>query len=202
MVVKRGERLRINHKGDLNLSVSAVVILILAVTMLGLGLAFIKNIFGGAIEDLNKVREDIRDNVIKDLRNSNERLGFYQEDIRVRRAGKKDVYYGVKNELDLPETFGVGIECLQPMTSSGGSGGGSQCQLGNCNVIEFDFFEKTPEIKDGGVEVMKVILNAVPESERTTYLCVIKVCEDAVSSQQCRTEVDPYAQKNFFVTVE
>ncbi len=201
--------MRFNHKGDLNLSVSAVVILILAVTMLGLGLAFIKNIFGGAIEDLNKVREDIRDNVIKDLRNSNERLGFYQEDIRVKRAGKKDVYFGVKNELNGEKTFGVGMECLQQMTTSAtATGTTAACSPTSCDVIDFDYFEQTPEIVDGGVEVMKVILNAKPNSDRSTYLCVMKICGDSSSAISLTgalclaPSVDPYAQKNFFITIE
>lgn len=189
--------MRGNHKGDLNLSVSAVVILILAVTMLGLGLAFIKNIFGGAIEDLNTVRGNIRDNVIKDLRISNQRLGFNEEDIRVNRADKKDIYYGVKNELESPWEFGVGVECLQ---SSAATPIGLSCTESSCPAIQFEYFTQTPLIKDGEIGVMKVILSADPGADRSTYLCVVKVCEEL--DDDCLTNTDPYAQKNFFITVE
>ena len=38
-------------KGSLTLSINAIVVLILAITMLGLGLSFMRNIFGGATEE-------------------------------------------------------------------------------------------------------------------------------------------------------
>ena len=42
-------------KGALNLSINAIVILILAITMLGLGLAFMRNIFGSATKEFEEV---------------------------------------------------------------------------------------------------------------------------------------------------
>ncbi|MCM2325532.1 MAG: hypothetical protein NDI94_03655, partial [Candidatus Woesearchaeota archaeon] len=41
-------------KGSLSLSINAIVVLILAVTLLSLGLTFINNTFGGATKELDK----------------------------------------------------------------------------------------------------------------------------------------------------
>jgi hypothetical protein len=40
---------------SLHLSINAIVILILAITMLGLGLGFMRNIFGKATEEFTRV---------------------------------------------------------------------------------------------------------------------------------------------------
>jgi len=51
--------MKFTKKASLNLSINAIVILILAITMLGLGLAFMRNIFGTAIwrlDEKNSVR--------------------------------------------------------------------------------------------------------------------------------------------------
>lgn len=45
-------------KASLELSVNAIVILIIAITMLGLGLAFIKMLFGGATDKLAAIVEE------------------------------------------------------------------------------------------------------------------------------------------------
>ena len=46
---KRG--VMMSKKGSLNLSINAIVVLILAITMLGLGLGFMKTMFGKVSED-------------------------------------------------------------------------------------------------------------------------------------------------------
>ena len=43
-----------SKKGDLNLSINAIVVLILAVTLLSLGLTFINKTFGGATGELQR----------------------------------------------------------------------------------------------------------------------------------------------------
>ena len=42
-----------NRKASLELSIQAIVIIVLAMTLLGLGLVFIKNIFGQAVGKIN-----------------------------------------------------------------------------------------------------------------------------------------------------
>ncbi|MBI1970537.1 hypothetical protein HYS47_02220 [Candidatus Woesearchaeota archaeon] len=46
-------------KASLNLSINAIVVLILAIVMLGLGLAFIRNVFGGATEKIKSGLENV-----------------------------------------------------------------------------------------------------------------------------------------------
>ena len=44
-----------NKKGDLGLSIQAIVVIILAITLLGLGLTFVRNFFGKGAEGLGTV---------------------------------------------------------------------------------------------------------------------------------------------------
>ena len=49
----------LGKKADLSLSINAIVVLILAITMLGLGLLFIRNQFGGGSSKLATMTEQI-----------------------------------------------------------------------------------------------------------------------------------------------
>ena len=48
-----------NKKGDLSLSVNTIVIIVLAITLLGLGLTFIQSIVGGATDKLKESIDDV-----------------------------------------------------------------------------------------------------------------------------------------------
>ena len=54
-------------RGSLQLSINAIVILILAITMLGLGLSFIKGIFGGTVEKLKGIEKQLAEEERKTL---------------------------------------------------------------------------------------------------------------------------------------
>jgi type II secretory pathway pseudopilin PulG len=56
---------------SLHLSINAIVILILAITMLGLGLGFMRNIFGKATEEFTRVGGTVQKQMIDQMRESN-----------------------------------------------------------------------------------------------------------------------------------
>ena len=61
-------------KASLNLSVNAIVVLILAITMLGLGLGFMKNTFGGVTEQFEQVSGDLERQLIQELESLREQV--------------------------------------------------------------------------------------------------------------------------------
>lgn len=83
-----------NNKGDLSLSVNTIVIIVLAITLLGLGLTFIQSLVGGATEKLGSFIEDVdlaekptsanplvvpRELEVKLNSNKNVNIGFYNK---------------------------------------------------------------------------------------------------------------------------
>ena len=87
-----------NKKASLELSISAIVIVILAMTLLGLGLAFIKNIFGSAEELSDSAFGKVSDQLQRDLVNNDERLIFSQSKVSIERGKSSLLGWGIRNE--------------------------------------------------------------------------------------------------------
>ncbi|HSU73268.1 MAG TPA: hypothetical protein VLJ21_05470, partial [Candidatus Binatia bacterium] len=86
-----------NKKAALELSINAIVVLILAITILGLGIGFIRGQFGGLTEQFVGVRAEIKDQLITKIKESGDLLVFNRAELEAS-IGKKDTFYiGVKN---------------------------------------------------------------------------------------------------------
>jgi len=98
---RSGKHLRIefSKRASLNLSINAVVVLILAITMLGLGLAFMKKTFGGVTEEFEEVSGEIKVQLIDRLKTSKEPLALSTFNMEIEKSSKKTVYLGVRNDL-------------------------------------------------------------------------------------------------------
>ncbi len=88
-----------SKKGSLELSINSIVILILAITMLGLGLTFMNKLFGGTVEKFDKITgsidQETKRKIIDDLETN--RVILSPDTIKVKRGTKQTVYLGVKN---------------------------------------------------------------------------------------------------------
>ncbi|MEK6960622.1 MAG: hypothetical protein AABX47_05590 [Nanoarchaeota archaeon] len=85
-----------SKRGALDLSINAIVVLILAITMLGLGLAFIRGLFGGAVEKLTGIYASLSEEDKKTLMASQEPITFLQSDIQV--SGREvNIPYAIRN---------------------------------------------------------------------------------------------------------
>ena len=86
-----------SKKASLNLSINAIVILILAITMLGLGLAFMKNIFGGATEEFTKVGGEVEKQMIEQMKSSKEVVQLSRASLDLKRGEKDQIFIGLSN---------------------------------------------------------------------------------------------------------
>jgi hypothetical protein len=92
----------VNRKGSLNLSIQAIVIVVIAFVVLGLGLGFVKNTFGDIEGSSAQVVGQITDQLNDQIAKSNEPLYFPSQKL-VLEAGEEKVHgVGVKNTGDLP----------------------------------------------------------------------------------------------------
>ena len=177
--------IRKNKKGGLQISINAIVILILAITVLGIGLGFIRGMFSKTIGQLGDVSDDIKNDMIARIRESDERLALREENIEIKKSGEKTIYFGIRNEEDMGNNLGIEFdiyfECTEVMEGSGG----------DPNHIEFKVFSKTNPIKRDEITVMPAIIKVSPNAITTMYMC------DAIIGPIG----DPYASKTFYVTV-
>src|SRR3989344_4523024 len=89
--------MRSHKKGSLELSVNAIVIVVLAFAMLGLGLIFVRNLFSGITETTTQVQEQVKQQILDDLRTGNKPLSFPAQRLNVEIGDKKDLAFGVLN---------------------------------------------------------------------------------------------------------
>ena len=199
-------------KGSLSLSINAIVVLILAVTMLGLGLLFMQNMMGGAMGQLGDVADTVRDQMIEQIRSSGERLSFSANDFFIQRSGTQEFYYGILNQEQDQETFHLYFGCDTMM-------GETDPNLEKINeFVTFDYFPMTTPLDRNAVDVQKVIVRVSPQATTTTYRCAVFVGTgasvvagvdrtpgDAEENFEDLTDkdntADIYARRYFFVSV-
>lgn len=98
---------RVTKKGSLQLSINAIVILILAITLLGLGLGFIKKQFGTVTAKFEEASQEIENEIIDKIRSSGEILAFDKISLTAERGKPQQFYIGVKN------TDGANTRCYK-----------------------------------------------------------------------------------------
>jgi len=189
--------MRFSKNASLNLSINAIVILILAITMLGLGLGFMKNLFSKTTGQLADVGEDIKNQMISELRRSNAKLTLDQEDITIKTGNTKDIYFGVKNVLTEDNEFGITIDC-KPALNQADTGFGQKEKDMMANIKTFD---TTRLLSNGEIDVQKMQINLPSTFDPTTWPCKITLGIGGVIGTAL-TPDNTYTSKSFFITVE
>ncbi|MBS3135711.1 hypothetical protein J4401_02010 [Candidatus Woesearchaeota archaeon] len=86
-----------SKKGALELSINSIVIIIIAMTVLGLGLAFVKNFFGGAGDIQQQVLDASKQDILDAMRRGDKKLSFPGDRIDIEGGDEKVIVIGVKN---------------------------------------------------------------------------------------------------------
>ncbi len=111
--------MKFNKKAALELSITAIVVLIIAITMLGLGIGFIKKQFGAGTELVGKELSNIKEQLKEQVRTGGELLVFPPpEEVSI---GKPvNTFIGVRNTAANPDgeqvCFRVEVKCKKPFT--------------------------------------------------------------------------------------
>ncbi len=111
--------MKFNKKAALELSITAIVVLIIAITILGLGIGFIKKQFTAGTELVGKELSNIKEQIKEQVRTGGELLVFsVPEQASI---GKPvNTFIGVRNTAANPEgeniCFRVSIVCKKPFT--------------------------------------------------------------------------------------
>ena len=94
-----------NKKASLELSIRTIVVVVLAMTLLGLGLGFIQGMFKDITAISTDVSEQVRQQILDDLRTQNKRLSFPSSEVKVSSNGETIISIGVMNTLDQDINF-------------------------------------------------------------------------------------------------
>jgi len=154
-----------HKKAGMQISINTIVILILAVTILGVGLKFINDMLKPAFEDIDQQREQRRNEFIEELKESGERFTWDMNFNEMKKAEKKTVFFGVKNELEDTMAFGVTFGCTNAING----------EAVPKDDITFEYFEDTEEVKEDYVAVDTVIIKVEPTAKSTIYRCRVVI---------------------------
>ncbi|MDP7647333.1 MAG: hypothetical protein QGH82_04580 [Candidatus Woesearchaeota archaeon] len=110
-------------KGALELSITAIVVLIIAITVLGFSIFFIKSLFGTGQEilegEITKVKDKLKDDFASEGKSVGINVGT---DIRLASGKPKQVFIGIKNSEAKRVCYGIRLQCL------GSTGETTSCQ--------------------------------------------------------------------------
>ncbi len=103
----------LSKRASLELSIQAIVIIVLALTLLGLGLVFIKNIFGET-ESLSSLTFDkVSDQLQKNLIDSDEQLVFSQSKLSMEKGSSELVGWGLRNDKNAKMQYWAEFNALK-----------------------------------------------------------------------------------------
>ena len=86
------------RKASLELSVRAIVIVVLAMTLLGLGLGFVRNMFSQVGGIAGDVTEQVKQQILDDLITGDKKLAFPKTEIIIDRGASEVLTLGVRNK--------------------------------------------------------------------------------------------------------
>ncbi len=112
---------KFSKKASLNLSIEAIVVVVIAFTVLGLGLGFVKNQFKSFSDTSTQVSSQIKDQILESMRSSGKKLSVDREVI-MERGDSKAVNIGVVNTGTTTSKFGIKIVELKKQNTDGTPG--------------------------------------------------------------------------------
>lgn len=201
--------IQFSKKASLNLSINAIVIVVLAMTLLGLGLGFIRNIFTGLEEQREEVTEQVRSQILEDLRTGNKKLSFPSTEVNIDRKKSKTLALGVKNTKAIEKLdFGITVNILQaqvgPDTFKLTDAGWVCGTLSGCTTdpseytLKVNFFYNQGPFKLGVTESNVYTVRTTAIGTAGTYMAKISLLEQSTKGG----EYDKiYAEKTFFINI-
>ncbi len=184
---------RLKKRGSLNLSIEAIVIVVIAFTVLGLGLAFVKSQLGGIGKTSSDVQSRIKDQILEDMRTSGKKLSVTQE-VQLERGKEAMENIGVVNTDTITHKFGITAEVIKPSSAT-------------ATIEDITFFYDTTigtELSPTSGNVIPMTISAA-SGANGNYLCKITVysCTKSIGeSAPCTlAESQVYDTRSFFVKV-
>ncbi len=92
--------MRFNKKASLEISIQAIVIVVLAMTLLGLGLTFIRKQFGGLETIREEISEQVKQKILDDLIENDKKLSFSRTEIEIDKGKSQVLTIGIRNKKD------------------------------------------------------------------------------------------------------
>ena len=198
--------MRWNKKGALELSITAIVVLIIAITVLGLAIFFIKNLFKGGTEIFTSELAKIKDQLRKNIEETGEPVVFSKgSELEAKRGEKVDFYIGVRNSDQMAKCYRVSMKCIKPFSIDKfcTSEGRDPIIVGGYAVETDSWFPRLLqefEVKSNDIEVLPLTMQVIGAPD--TYLMEMEVYK---ADSDCATgnfaSDTPWQSKRFHIVL-
>lgn len=192
---------RMHKKGALELSINAIVIVILAMTLLGLGLGFVRKMFTDIGDTTSQVQGQMKEQILDDLRRGDKRLSFPSARLDVESGKEELIVIGIKNTEPTTLNFKFLIEEViggdelpipivsDPSLNTGGTG--------DTKVIQAFFWDDSAQVLTAGESNVYVITLKADRTASGTKLFKMKVMD--IEGTDDTSDDSEYISKTFFV---
>lgn len=170
--------LRNNKKGALELSMNAIVIIVLAFAMLGLGLVFTRTLLTQATAGASSVTDTAREQILDSLRESDKKMSV-QKDIKVSKGDSSLIGIGLKNLGETPSEYTISVK-------GDATGAFTETSFGSFT------WNPAKTLSPGEADVITIRFASINSATTGTKLFTVSV-SDANGV---------YATQDFFVTVQ
>ena len=195
-----------NKKGSLEISIQAIVIVVLAMTLLGLGLGFIRGMFRDIGSISQDVSEQVKNKILDDLIQGDKKISFPKTTIEIDKGGAETLTVGIRNKKDTPMQYSLEFESINFIATSG-------AETEPFSITNPPWFQTGEPIDGYRLSASESdVRNArlrVPKSAREgSYVLTFKVVDldfpADIDPDTPGNQPDPdrvYAQKDFFIVV-
>jgi len=173
----------LNKKASLELSIRAIVIVVLAMTLLGLALGFVRSMFS----DIGEIREDVTDQVrqqiLNDLVSNDKKLSFPKTEIKIDKGGSEILAAGIRNKED--ETLSYKMSFTSQSAPEG-------VEL-NAPLSWFQYSKNVHQLSTSDSDIRNIRLSIPTDAKQGSYFLTLDIKKDPTN--------EIYAQKDLFIVV-
>ena len=187
--------MQLNKRASLEISIQAIVIVVLAMTLLGLGLTLIRGMFKNIQSATDEVTEQVRQKVVDDLVTSDKKVSFPKTEIYVDKGSSTLLTIGIRNKNDQDLIYNMRFVAVSNPDG---------VPYGNGDALNHWFKYAQPISTQGYLlssaenDVRNVRLEIPSASGITSGAYVFRF---EVTDLQASAPDNIYAQKDFFVIV-
>jgi hypothetical protein len=179
-------------KGSLEISIQAIVIVVLAMTLLGLGLGFIRGMFKNISGTADDVQEQVRQKILDDLITGDKKVSFPKTEIQIDKGGSTVLTVGIRNKGDNKLFYRMQFTAISGPDGSAGTRPYNPTELDNW--FQFSSGSGNRYELDAADSDVRNIRISIPTSALTgSYFLNFEVID--VDTNEI------YASKDFFIVV-
>lgn len=196
---------RRSKKASLEISIGAIVIIVLALTLLGLGLTFIRGLMSKISETSFTIQDQIKQQILDDLRTGNKKLSFPGQEITLESKGTKVIAIGVKNILDKTLNFEINVYKREMVPPTAGSPPGTAStstftlMTPGTSTGQFYWDDSLQVLSIGDSKVIG--LKYFGEQTKGTYMYKIEIVSTSTAGTPPAPTFENYADTTFFVNI-